>query len=166
MRREIPTRLIAVAIAVGSLLALPLSGSSPAVVASSSSCKKLVSPPPVLINKVLTSKSTVSACTPLAKTGGSGKSVTKIGIKVGGKTVTVSTTTWAGGKGTTIATLTYKTSPKLGNCPTGTTLRVTATGIVTGGTNKLIKKGETETATVCVSKADSATLAPGTTWKF
>ena len=165
MRRAVPVRLVAVVIAIGSVTAIPLAApaSAAAVVGA---CTKLVSPPPVTINKVLTSKSTVSACTPTAITGGSGKSVTQIGIKVAGKVVSVSTTTWAGGKGTTIATLTYTAAKSLGNCPKGSIFREITVGTITGGTNKAFAKGTKESATACVAKNFSATLAPGTAWKF
>jgi len=166
MHRQVPIRLIAVALAAGSLMLVPLAAPGSAATPTGPQCTKIVSPPPTTINKVLTSKSTVSSCTPTATTGGSGKSVTQIGVTYKGKKVqAVSTTTWAGGKGTTIATLSY-TAAKLGNCPKGTILREITTGAVVGGTNKLIKVGSKESATVCVAKNDSATLAPGSVWKF
>jgi hypothetical protein len=128
----------------------------------------------VTINKVATSKSTVSGCTPVAATGGSGKSVTQIGVKVAGKVVTLSTTTWAGGKGTTVSTLTYKngTKAQLAVCTKAVgkgALAIVSTGKITGGSGaalKAIPKGSTESATVCVTSKDVASLYPGTTWKF
>jgi hypothetical protein len=167
MHRQISTRLFAVGLAAGTLMVAPLAAPGSAAVATGPQCTKIVSPPPVTINKVLTSKSTVSSCTPTATTGGSGKSVTQIGVKYKGKSVeALSTTTWAGGKGTTIATLSYAAAKALGNCPKGSTAREVTTGSVVGGTNKLIKVGSKESATVCVAKNSSATLAPGTVWKF
>ena len=47
MRRTVPIRLFAVAVAVGSLTAIPLS--SPASAAAGASCSKLVSPAPVTV---------------------------------------------------------------------------------------------------------------------
>jgi hypothetical protein len=165
MRRQVPARLIAVAIAASSMMVLPFAGSAHAVAVPQ--CTKLVSPAPVAINKVLTSKSTVSQCTPLATTGGQGKSVTQIGITYKGKKgQTISTTTWAGGKGTTIQQLTYKAASGLGKCPKTSGSRVISSGKVIGGTNKLIKVGSLVSATVCVAKNSSATLEPGTAWKF
>ena len=166
MRRQVPARLIAVAIAAGSMMVIPFSGTAPAAVAVPQ-CTKLVSPPAVLVKKVLTSKSTVSNCTPLATTGGSGKSVTQIGIVYKGKKgQTISTTTWAGGKGTTIQQLTYAAAKGLGKCPKTSSQRVITTGKVIGGTNKLIKVGSKVSANACVAKNNSATLEPGTAWKF
>ncbi len=109
----------------------------------------------------------MSGCTPTATTGGTGKSVTQIGVTYKGKKVeAVSTTTWAAGKGTTIATLSYAAAKSLGNCPKASILREVTSGSVVGGTNKLIKVGSKEAATVCVAKNDSATLAPGTDRTF
>jgi len=160
MRRTIPIRLFAVAVAVGSLTAIPLS--STATAATGASCSKLVSPPPVTVKGVPTSKSTVSGCLPTAATGGSGKSVTNL------KTL-VSTTTWAGGKGTTIVKVAYKATTSKGKCPAGTS-HILSTGTVTGGSGaalNVIKKGQKVTASVCVNtKTSSATLEPGTKYVF
>ena len=166
MRRTRSFRLFAVAVAVGSLAAIPLS--SPASAATGASCSKLVSPAPVTIKGVSTSKSTVSGCTPLSATGGSGKSVTQIGVKVAGKVVTLSTTTWAGGKGTTTATITYATTTSPGKCPGGTT-HILSKATITGGSGaalKAIPKGSKGQASVCVTKKDTATLEPGTKYTF
>jgi len=168
MHRQVPTRLIVVALAAGSLIMVPLAAPGSATVPAGPQCTKIVSPPPTTINKVSTSKSTVSGCTPTATTGGSGKSVTQLGVTYKGKKVeALSTTTWAGGKGTTTATLSYASAKGgLGNCPHGSILREVTSGLVVAGTNKLIKIGSKESATVCVAKNSSATLAPGTVWKF
>jgi hypothetical protein len=160
MRRFVPVRVLTVALAAGSLTAVPLSSPAPAAVVKPS-CTKLVSPAPVTINKILTSKSTVSGCTPLSATGGSGKSVTNL------KTL-VSTTTWAGGKGTTIEKVAYKASKALGKCAKGTT-HILSTGTVTGGSGaalKAIPKGSKVSASVCVTSKSTATLEPGTKYVF
>jgi hypothetical protein len=160
MSRTLPIRLFAVAVAAGSLMAIPLS--SPVSAATGASCTKLVSPPPVTVKGVSTSKSTVSGCTPLTATGGTGKSVTNL------KTL-VSTTTWAGGKGTTIEKVAYKTTTSQGKCPS-TSSHILSTGTVTGGTGaafKAIPKGAKVTASVCVNKKTSAaSLEPGTKYVF
>jgi hypothetical protein len=164
MHRLVPIRVIAVAVATVSSFALPLSVSASA--AAVPQCNKLVSPPPVKINGVLTGKSAVSLCTPVASIGASGKQVVEIGIKVNGKTITRSTTTWASGKGTTIQTLVYKVLANKGNCPAGSAARFLVTGAVTGGTNKAIAKGAKSTSNLCIAKNNSATLAPGTVIKY
>ena len=166
MRRQVPARLIAVAIAAGSMMLVPFSVPANAA-AAGPQCTKLVSPPPKTIKGVATSTSTVSNCTPTASTGGSGKSVTQIGITYKGKKKqTISTTTWAAKKGTTISQLTYTGAKTLGKCPPASLTHVIATGKVIGGTNKLIKVGSAVSASVCVAKNSSATLEPGTAWKF
>jgi hypothetical protein len=161
MRRTRSFRLFAVAVAVGSLAAIPLSSPASAA-AAKPSCSKLVSPPPVTINKVVTSKSTLSGCTPLAVTGGTGKSVTNV-------SKLTSVTTWAGGKGTTTVKVAYKNTPSPGKCPAGTS-HILSTGTVTGGTGaaaKVIKKGDKVTASVCVNtKTSAASLEPGTKYVF
>jgi hypothetical protein len=160
MRTTIPIRLFAVAIAVGSLTAIPLS--SPTTAAAGASCSKLVSPPPVSVKGVSMSNSTVSGCLPTAATGGSGKSATNL------KTL-ISTTTWAGGKGTTIVKVAYKPTSSKGKCPAGTS-HILSTGTVTGGTGaaaKVILKGQKVNASVCVNtKTSAATLEPGTKYVF
>jgi hypothetical protein len=81
----------------------------------------------------------------------------------------ISTTTWAGGKGTTIEKVAYKAGPKVSKCPSGTTL-IISTAVVTGGSGaafKVITKGQQGSASVCVnSKTSSATLEPGTKYVF
>jgi hypothetical protein len=161
MLRTIPIRLFAVAVAIGSLTAIPLSSPSSAATAGAT-CTKLVSPPPKTVNGVSMSNSTVSGCTPVSATGGSGKSVTNL------KTF-VSTTTWAGGKGTTVEKIAYKATTSKGKCPAGTS-HILSTGTVTGGTGAaaaVIKKGAKVTASVCVNtKTSAASLEPGTKYVF
>jgi len=160
MRRTIPIRLFALVVAAGSLTAIPLSSPSSAA-AAGASCSKLVSPAPVTVKGVTTSHSTLSGCTPTSVTGGSGTSVTNL------KTL-VSTTTWAGGKGTTIEKVTYKNGPKVNKCPKGTTL-IISTDVVTGGSGaafKVITKGQAGSASVCVTSKSTATLEPGTKYVF
>jgi hypothetical protein len=160
MRRTVPIRLFAVAVAVGSLTAIPLSAPSSAA-AAPASCSKLVSLTPTTVKGVSMSNSTISGCLPLAATGGSGKSVTNL------KTF-ISTTTWAGGKGTTIVKISYKGASQ-GKCPS-TASHVLSTGKVTGGSGaalKVIKVGQTVSASVCVDKKSSAaSLEPGTKYVF
>jgi len=155
MRRSVLVRLSAVALAAGSLASLPL---TPATAAAAASCGKLVSNPP----KGTTSTSTISSCTPLSATGGSGKSATNL------KTL-ISKTTWANGKGTTTVKVAYKAAPSQGKCPAGTT-HILSTGKVqssTGAAAKVIKAGQASNASVCVNKKTSAaSLEPGTRYTF
>ena len=163
MRRPVPARLIAVAVAAGSLTMVPLAAPVSAAAVVGASCAKLVSGPPTTVKGVATSTSTVSSCLPLAATGGSGKSSTNL------KTL-ISTTTWAGGKGKTIVKVAYKAAPTQGKCPTATTTHILSTGKVTGGSGaalKVIKVGQAVKASVCVNKKTSAaSLEPGTKYVF
>jgi hypothetical protein len=161
MRRQVPARLIAVAIAAGSMMLIPFAAPVNAATVGAS-CKKLVSPPPITVKGVSTSKSTVSGCTPLAATGGTGKSVTNL------KTLT-SVTTWAKGAGTTTVKISYKVGPKANKCPKGTSSIVSGGKVTasTGAAAKVIKKGQVVSARVCVnSKTSAASLEPGQLYKF
>jgi hypothetical protein len=159
MRRVVPS-LIVVVIAAASSIAIPLS--APASAAAAPTCKKISSPPPKKIKGVLTGNGTLSQCSPVAAIGASGKQVVRIGIKVGGKTVTQSTVTWASGKGTTIQNLVYLVLKTKGKCPASSSAHFKVTGTVTGGTNKAIKKGAKIVSSLCIAKNNSATLEPGT----
>ena len=157
MHRFISVRLATVALATATVALLPLAG--PASAATGAQCTKLV--PGVTDLKKGTSTSTLSACTPTSATGGGGKSVSN--IKTG-----VSTTTWNGGKGTTITKTTYKAGPKVNKCPTGSSLLLIV-GKVTGGSGaalKAIPMGQAVSASVCLGANNKATLMPGTAYKF
>ena len=158
MRRPVSTRLIAVAVAAGSLIMIPLAGPGSAAAVVGASCAKLVSGPPTTVKGVAMSNSTVSSCLPLAATGGTGKSSTNL------KTL-ISTTTWAGGKGTTIVKEKYKTVTGHNKCPSGTTL-LELTGSVVGGSGAALKampKGQAVSDFLCLNtKTDGTTLEPGT----
>jgi hypothetical protein len=164
MGRSISVRLATVGLVATSLTIIPLAAPAPAVVAKPA-CKKLVSPPPKKVGKNLVSKSTISLCTPLSATGGKGTSTTTIPPSGPVKSKTV----WANNKGTTLATVTYKSAPTKGKCPAASVARVLSTGKVTGGSGaalKAIPKGTKVTASVCVAKNNSATLEPGTKYVF
>ena len=152
MGRKVPIRLMAISLAAGSLMLLPFAAPANAA-APAASCKKFVAGAPKVVNKVLTSKTTYSLCTPTATTGGSATGTTQIGVKVKGKVVTLNTTVWAAKKGTTVATFVYTVSKTgLGNCPAGSLERVTATGTITSSTNKAFKVGAKESAAICLAK--------------
>ena len=152
MRRQGHRRRLAVAVTAGSLMLTPLA--VPASAVSSAHCTKLDAPAPLRVSGVPTRRSSVTGCTPLTATGGSGKSVTNLNTLV-------SKTTWAGGKGTTIVKVTYKAGPKPNKCPKGTHLTISG-GTVIGGSGaalKVIKVGYTVSARWCVganSAADSS----------
>ena len=79
------------------------------------------------------------------------------------KTMT-SKTTWAGGHGTTIASITYKTGFDTRSCPSGAHL-VLMVGSVTGGSGAAlatIRAGQTLTARICTTARSTLTLEPGT----
>jgi hypothetical protein len=165
MKLSFRGRLLVIAAASASLLAVPLA--MPASAATGAQCKKLS-------EKTVGSKITfsVSQCTPLTATGGSGSgpvSGTKPGQTKGSVNVTV---TWAKFKGkatgTTKANVNFApTSP--GKCPLLTT-RLKITGKVTGGSGtalKYIKKGQAVSGSVCLNaKTGGVSLEPGTNVKF
>jgi len=150
MRPYIPVRLVAVALAVGSSVAVPFAAAASAV--TPVTCTKLVAPAP----KGTTSIGTISGCSNPAATGGGGKQVTNI-------TKLTFVITWNAGKGTTTAKITYKGGPN-GKCAPGSTL-IVATGTVTGGTGaalKAIPVGSKYSESVCYNAKQVTSMAPGT----
>ena len=154
MRRRYPYGRFAASIAGCSLLLMPTAG--PASAVSPAQCSNLVSAAPVAVGGVPTRKTTLTGCTPLAATGGAATSVTNLNTMI-------SKTTWAGGRGTTIAKVTNKSGFVTSNCPRGTHLVVT-TATVTGGTGAafaVIGVGQTLTARVCTTSRSALSLEPG-----
>jgi len=109
---------------------------------------------------------TISKCTPLSATGGSGKGTFKAGQTSGSINAKI---TWAQKKGTTTAALKLTPQATRGKCPAGT-VRTKVTGHVTGGTGaagRLFKKGQPATASVCINgTSGTASIEPGTALKF
>ena len=109
---------------------------------------------------------TVSSCTPLAATGGSGSGTFKAGQTSGTLNASIK---WAKSKG--VSKFTVKLAPQATprKCPAGTS-RIKVTGTVTGGTGtvvKTIKKGQPINGSVCANaKTGNASLEPGTVLKF
>ena len=148
---------VAVAIALGSLTLSPSSASA----AVSAQCAKFVAPAPVAVGGVLTRTARVSGCTPASATGGSGTAVMNLNTLV-------STTTWAGGRGTTIAKLNYRAGAKPNKCRSGTHLTLVG-GKVTGGSgaaSSVIKVGHAVSARWCVTAKFAVSLEPGSVQKF
>ena len=163
MRRQAPTRLVAVALAAGSLMALPMAASAGAAVPTT--CKTAT----FNITGSI-AKSTMGGCTNVPITGGTGvlvanfKVATKIAVKI----------TWKG-TGTSSFTLKQGGAPKgVKNTCKGVgkaqdTLIVT-TGVITSGTGKAVALNKTKfSESLCVhttgtGKAAKVTeyLTPGT----
>ena len=164
MRRLTSVRTLAVALAVGSLIAIPLAGSSSAVVATTCSGAKTA-------NNLTTSiaTTTLSGCTNPTATGGKGMNVTnfKVLTKITAKV------TW-NKTGTTLITLTEKAGSKaqIAACVKAVgagSSAVVSSGTVTGGTGAALKgipKGSKFSETVCFTSKDVVTLYPGTKVTF
>jgi hypothetical protein len=151
MRHLVPVRMVAVALAAGSLIAVPLAAAASAV--TPVTCTKLVAPAP----KGTTSTGTISGCSNVAATGGGGKQVTNITKKT-------AVITWNAKKGTTTFTISYKAGPKVNKCAKGSTL-IVATGKVTGGSGaalKAIPKGSKYAESVCYDAKQNTSIEPGT----
>jgi hypothetical protein len=151
MRPFVPVRLVAVALAAGSMIAVPLAVAASAV--TPVTCTKLVAPAP----KGTTSTGTISGCSNPAATGGGGKQVTNI-------TKLTFVITWNAGKGTTTAKITYKGGPTPNKCAPGSTL-ILATGKVTGGSGaalKAIPVGSKYSEAVCYNAKQVTSIEPGT----
>jgi len=157
MHRSVSARLMVVAFAAASLMVLPLSG--PASAATGAQCTKEVGTANL---KTAIATTTLTGCTPLSATGGSGKTVANI------KT-SIAKTTWAGGKGTTIVKSSYKAGPKVNKCPKAYPTLLIVGGKVTGGSGAALKAmpiGQAVTTFVCVGKTNASINEPGTVAKF
>ncbi len=153
MHRLVPVRLVAVALAAGSLMAIPLAEAASAAVVPVT-CTKLVAPAPV----GNTSTSTLSGCSNAAATGGGGKQVTNISKKT-------AVITWNAKKGTTTIAFKYAAAKTKGKCPSGTIALINATGSVTGGSGaalKAIPKGSKYSESVCYNSKNVTVIEPGT----
>ena len=144
-RRPVHTRLIAVACVAGSILVASALPASAAV--QSASCTKATFGATNSTTSI--AKSTLSACTNAAVTGGSGtlvanfKNLAKITIKI----------TWKG-TGTSSATVKEAAGPKVNTCKgSGKTkdAAVVTTGTISAGTGKaLALKGSKFSESLCV----------------
>ncbi len=159
-------RGLAIAVAAGTVLAVPLA--VPASAATQpASCSTVTT---ALKGGKITA--TFSKCAPAALAAGGGASFTNPpkGTTKGTLKLTL---TWKGGKGTTVALVNFKANPKgIGKCPKGDT-REAVTGKVTGGTGtaaQTIKVGQLVTSSTCAvttgPKLGSSTLEPGTQFKL
>jgi hypothetical protein len=140
MRRFVAVALTAAAIAVPSATVLAVSGSAEGAATHSIACSGL--------SGTETGTVTVSKCLP-AKAGYTSVKGTSTKLATGG------TLTWNNGKTTIVG------KPKLNltgkACPKGDT-EDTATGSVTGGTAANTKKGDTFSASVCITKTGAISI--------
>jgi hypothetical protein len=154
-------RALAVVAAGASLFAIPLAAPASAAVPPPGKCTTLAT-------KTVATKinATLSKCTPLAATGGTGSGTfTSTGAPSGTLNITLK---WASSKGTTKTNIKFATQTSKGKCPAGTTARYKITGKVTGGTGvafKTFKIGQPVTGSVC-SRPSGFTLEPGTALTF
>ena len=162
MKVSVRTRALVTVAAAASLLAVPLAAPATAVVTQPGKCTKIAT-------KTVgsTTTATVSSCTPLAATGGTGTGkFTTTGAPSGTINITLK---WASSKGTTKANIKFANQATRGKCAVGAT-RIKITGKVTGGTGaafKTIKTGQPVTASVCSGPAPKGiSLEPGTALKF
>ena len=159
MRRVRSFRLLAVAVAAGSMMAVPLAGPASALTGTTCSSGKIV-----FSTKTFTATSPLTNCTNPAATGGKGTGV--LNFKV--VTAITGKITW-----NKTGTTTLKISSKAGSAAqnavcvkavgAGATANV-ATGTVTGGTGAALKgipKGSKYSETLCISKAVTLSLYPG-----
>jgi hypothetical protein len=164
MHRFVSVRSLAVFLAAGSLIAIPLAGSASAVTATTCAGAKTV-------NNLKTSvaTTTLSTCTNPTATGGKGVEVTnfKVLTKITAKvtwnktgTTTISLTEKAGSKAQTAACV---------KAVGAGAASVVSTGTVTGGTGAALKgipKGSKFSETVCFNTKDVVTLFPKTKITF
>ena len=154
------TRAFVIAAASVSLIAVPLAMPASSAVNPPGACKKLTT-------KTVGTKlaATLSQCTPVAATGGTGGGTFTTSGTTGTLNITIK---WAPGKGTTKANIKFAPAKGLGKCVKGSTSRVSIKGKVTGGTGtafKTIKTGQAVSGSVCLGPK-SYSLEVGTTLKF
>jgi hypothetical protein len=160
MHRLSPVRVLAVALAAASLMAIPLAGPASAVTGTACSAAKFA------INTTkLTATGTITGCSNPAATGGKGtatfnfKVVTAIAVKV----------TW-NKTGTSTLKISEKAGSKAQTAKCATAVgkggsSIVATGSVTGGTGAALKgipKGSKFSGTFCLSAKTVLSVYPGT----
>ena len=159
MRSSGGLRRAAIWIAGISLTLVPFVRSASAVTVVQ--CTSRVAHAPVGVDGALVSTSTLSGCTPFMSTGGWGKVVTNLETHI-------STTTWTGGRGTTVAEVTAHHASGPNRCPSGTALYVIS-GEITGGSGAMLRTVNVGTGVrvrVCLIKGQPATLEPGAAYEF
>jgi hypothetical protein len=165
MKASFGFRALTMAVAAGTLLAVPFA--LPASAAQSASCKTVTTA--LKGGKI---SAVFTKCTPAALSAGGTASFTNPpkGTTAGTLKLTL---TWKGGKGKTLALVTFKAAKGLGKCPKGDT-REAVTGTIskggTGAAGSLIKVGEKVTSSTCAvttgPKLGSSILEPGTLFKL
>jgi hypothetical protein len=158
---KISLRGVAILAASASLLTVPMALPASAA-AAVPQCKKLTTK-----TVKTTVNVTLTTCTPTTATGGKGTGTFKSNPNKSGTFLLA--IKWAGGKGTTKATVTFKGATTKGKCPKTSTGRVTLGGSVTGGSGaavKTIKPKQKIVGSVCSSAKSGYTVEPGTTLKF
>jgi len=164
MGRKVSLRFFAVALATASFAMVPFSPLS--ATTSKITCASLMSAKPSSTTGKITVTAKLSGCVNLAATATDKSSINTATLSG------TSTTTWAGGKGTTIQAVKYTLATKaqgLGKCPAGSTLRIFVAATTTGGTGaalKAIPKGSVGKSSICEHKDASAGLEPGTKSTF
>jgi hypothetical protein len=164
MRVVFGARLVALGLAAGSVLAVPLALPASAALKPSVTCSKLAASTAIK-GASATTKSSYSGCTPAGLAAGGSANVTTPAKALAGKIT--ETITWNGGKGKTIVTQGYGGATGNGKCAKGTT-RIKLSGTVkssTGAAAKIIKAGEPISGFVCANESKqpyTTTLEPGT----
>src|SRR5579862_3189709 len=153
MRRPVPTRLIAVALAAGSLLMVPLAASAGA--ATPTTCTKATFSPTTTAAGKTTAKSTLGGCNNPTLTGGSGVLVATYSVKGTTATSVAGKITW---KGTGTSSFTVKSAggsaAAAAKCHgTGKTKDslILSTGTITAATGKAVAlKGTKFSESLCI----------------
>ena len=154
MRRHLPTRVAAIAamVAAGSLGSMALASGVAGASAPTVTC--------TTGTLTITGGGTITGCTPTTPTGGKGTIKANISKKTG-------VITW-NKTGTTLFKYTEKSVTDTKRSPK-TDTEIVETATVTGGTGtavKTIKAGQVSTTTVCLSKTNKLTLAPGSKYQI
>jgi hypothetical protein len=154
MSRFMPVRSLAVLLAAGSLVAVPLAASASAVTATTCGSGKIV-----FSTTKFTATSPLVSCSNPTATGGKGTAV--LNFKV--ITAITGKITW-NKTGTTTLKISAKAGPAKSKCAAGSTEEI-ATGVVTGGTGAALKgipTGAKFSESLCITTKLALSLYPGT----
>ncbi len=154
MSRFLPVRMLVIAVAAGSLIAVPLAQGASAATGTACTGAKTVTNV-----KTFKATTTLTGCTNPAATGGKGTEV----INFKNTNAITATITW-NKTGTTLLKISEKSGPKVNKCPKGSLAEVVSTGSVTGGTGAALKgipKGSKFSESVCYNSGNVVTLYPG-----
>jgi hypothetical protein len=170
MKLSVRTKSLALAVAAGGMLVVPMAAApAGAALKPTVTCKAVSSGTPKIVGTNITLTSTLSNCTPASLAAGATETIKTTVSKVSGSIK--GTMTWKNKKGTTAITIKFAKATGNGKCKAGTTReKITGTTGASTGVAKIIKLGEPVTASICAytsgPKLGQSSIEPTTTFKL